>query len=873
MVWASMMGRRVSARHRSQRDANLLLAEQLEGYRGLAEAAESDREEIAEILRLQKKKTEVLRRRSRTLEKILAVSARFNATRSLTELLEKITGAVEEVAGFRKAVLYLWSDRTRAFEARGFAGLSAKGKAQLTGIQVSREEFAQLSAPRHRYSNCFLVNSALDERQESLYRAFEDGSQPPVLSREWAATHLLIAPLTSVSGEVLGYLSLDDPADGLIPDMVEIRQLEFLAQQATVALESAEVYDNLARNNAELSMASEKLNSLADMKANFVANVSHELRTPLTSISAYAELLQGNMTTLSEEARGEFLKVIQAESIKLSGIINDILALSEMENGRPGLQQVETDIVWLVRHLEESWRTRALERGIALTVETRAESITMAVDPTLVNQLLTKLVGNAFKFNEDGGRVAIRIEETGTAVRIVVEDSGIGIPEDKLGQIFDRFYQVDGSATRQHNGQGLGLAICHDIVRHHDGRIWAENLEPSGARFTVLLPRRPAVLQAPGPDQGMRFTVEPTEFIQRMMHWVSESLGVQVATLMMPDPAGDSLRIKAAIGLPESVVQSARIRKGTGVSGKVWATGRTLLVADLTRDDRFLKDLNEPRYSTPSLLCVPLMADRDLIGVVAVNNRLDGRALDEDDRILLESMAQRMTRLLTKFNAWQDSARKFEAVRDTLRAITPVGNLPRESMLEVCRETCLAAARRIMLPEEELHHLAFALQFYDAGMRCVPPQLLNRPGPLDDTARRFVQRHVEVGLEVLDPLRPDRKVRQLILHHHENFDGSGYPSGLAGEAIPLGARLIRLTDTLAALLSPRPWRPAFALDDALAEMVAGSGREYCPRMAEVFLQEAALRRERILALQDRGGEDQLLIRPPLDPSGMVSLVN
>ena len=111
----------------------------------------------------------------------------------------------------------------------------------------------------------------------------------------------------------------------------------------------------------------------------------------------------------------------------------------------------------------------------------------------LVQQLLTHLVGNAFKFTPDGGKVHIRLQETGTAVRLTVEDSGIGIPEDKLGEIFDRFFQVDGSTTREHNGQGLGLALCHDIVTNHEGRIWAENLETGGARFTVLLPRRPAV--------------------------------------------------------------------------------------------------------------------------------------------------------------------------------------------------------------------------------------------------------------------------------------------------------------------------------------------------------------------------------------------
>ncbi|MGD9547199.1 MAG: ATP-binding protein [Candidatus Krumholzibacteriia bacterium] len=868
-VWGVMMARRAATTRRSGEAKVWALEQQLQGLRGLAADAERDREEMAEVLGLQKRKTEALRSRSRILEKILAISARFNATRNMGELVDKITAAVEEVGGFRKSVLYLWSDKTRAYEARGFAGISSLSKSQLAGMQVPGEEFAELTDPRFRYSNCFLVLQDSRGIGDGLFTDLDDSPVPGIMARDWSAAHLLIAPLTTSTGETLGYLSLDEPADGLIPGMVEIRQLEFLVYQATIALESAAVYDRLASNNAELSLASEKLNSLADMKTNFVANVSHELRTPLTSISAYAELLQSQMGSLSEEARGEFLKVIHNESLKLTGIINDILDIGEMENGRPRLHREEADIVSLVRHLEESWRSRALERDITLEVRAGAESIVLPGDKTLLNQLLTKLVGNAFKFNRDGGRVTITVEETGTAVRMTVEDTGIGIPEDKLGQIFESFYQVDGSATREHNGQGLGLAICHDIVTHHDGRIWAENLQPQGARFTVLLPRRPAVLQSIQPGDRYVAHLDPGEFVQRMMHWISESLGAQVVTLMQPDAGDDYLQIKAAIGLPESVVQSARIRKGSGVAGKVWATGRTLLVEDLTSDQRFLHEINEPRYSTPSLLCVPLVRDRDLIGVLAVNNRQDGRPLDDDDRLLLEAMAPRLTRMLTVMDTWQGSAREFAALGETLRSVTPVGRPGRESILDVCREACLATARRLMLPDEDLQPLAFTLEFHDVGMRAVPPQLLNRPGPLDDPARLLVRQHVEVGLEILAPLDPGPRTRQLVLHHHENFDGSGYPAGLAGEAIPLGARLLRLTDTMAALLCPRPWRPALSLDEALAEVRKGSGSAYCPRLTEPFLREIEERRDRILSLQAFGDEDMALHRPALDRRGMI----
>jgi len=812
-------------------------------------------------------RADILRQRNRKLENILAVAARINATMNLSELGAKVAAAVEEVTGFRRVILYLWSDTTKAFEARSFAGVAPAEQARLSSRQILASEYDELIREEGRYSNCYLLDPAGQSPGDA-------GLCLDLLpdSRKWKAGHRLVAPLASSTGDVIGFLDLDDPASGLVPDPAAIRQLEFLIRQASTAIESAEVYDHLASKNAELSAASEKLNSLADMKKNFVANVSHELRTPLTSISAYTELLQRNLDTLSSESLDEFLDVIHDESVKLTGIINDILDLSQMENGRPSMKQVDTDLVAIVGHLREAWESRARRMNIRFALDAGDENINLPLDPLLIQQMLTHLVGNAFKFTPEGGEVKVGVHETGTAVCLTVQDTGIGIPDDKLGDIFESFYQVDSSATRRHNGQGVGLAICRDIVVHHDGRIWAENVEPSGTRITVLLPRRPAVVQPADPMSLTGLPFEAGEFVQRLMHWISESLGIQVATLMVPQPGGEHLTIRAAIGLPESVVQSARVRKGSGFAGHVWESGETLLIGDLTRDSRFRRELNEPRYSTPSLLCVPLMDGEDLVGIISVNNKVDGTALDQDDKVFLESLAPRLTSLLTRYENWQDGARDFEAIRDTLRSTTALGHMRHESLLEVCQEICLASARRIMLPGDELEHLAFSLQFYDVGLDTVPARVLAKPGRLDAEERRHVEKHVDAGLGILESLELNAKVKQLILHHHENYDGTGYPVGLAGEAIPLGSRLIRLADTLSSLLSPRPWRPAMGLGDAVDVIRRGIGREYCPRMTEVFLAETEIRRERILDLQTRQDAAANLNRLALDQAAPVPVL-
>lgn len=810
------------------------------------------------------------RTQRRALEMILSVSARMNTTRNPAELMNQVTSAVVALTGFEKAALYVWSDISQVFVARSFAG-DSEGDLRMPGARsFTPQKSRRFSHHRHRYANVYMMLGG-EITSWSGCDDLEFDLESDAVSCQWPDGQSLVAPFVSNTGEMVAYLCLASPANQLVPSVNEMRHLEFFTQHAMTAIESAELYQTLARNNAKLSLASEKLNSLTEMKKNFIANVSHELRTPLTSISAYTELLQNNVEKLTPESQGEFLQVIHTESIKLTAIINDILELSQMENGPAAVVHEDTSMAAILNHLHDSWQTRAVERSIDLQLNIADEDLTLPVDSMLIQQLLTHLVNNAFKFTPDGGSVRIRLTESGTAVRLIVEDSGIGIPEDKLGEIFDRFFQVDGSTTREHSGQGLGLALCHDIVSNHEGRIWAENRLEGGARFIVLLPRRPAVLQPSIPSSLVSLPFEAGEFMERLMLWVSESLGVKMATLLVPDESGQFLDIRAAIGLPESVVQSTHIRYGSGISGQVWQDGKTMLINDVTADPRLDQQWSESRYSTPSLLCVPLIHEEKVVGVISVNNKIDGSLLDHDDRVFLESLAVRVSDLLYQYNVWQTGSVHFQKIRETLRATTAVGHLRQETVLQVCHEICLSTARRVTDDEPELENLAFALQFYDVGLSSVPPQLLNKPGALTEREEQLMQEHVSASLEMLEPIFLGTQARQIIACHHENFDGSGYPSGIAGDAIPLGARLLRLTDTLGALLNKRPWRDKHSLASALQEIDSGRGERFCPEVTAVFLEEVESRRDRILELQRDDNDSNELKRPALDRRGMVSL--
>jgi response regulator RpfG family c-di-GMP phosphodiesterase len=593
----------------------------------------------------------------------------------------------------------------------------------------------------------------------------------------------------------------------------------------------------------------------------------------LTSIKAYAELLQQGTGDMSEEVRSEFLKVIHKESDKLTGIVDDLLELSRMEGGRAHVDRPEGDLAAVVHRLEESARTRAAEQGIAFTVDLPPGKIPLRLDAMLLQQMLDHLLSNAFKFTPAGGAVGVILHDRPTQVEIVVEDTGIGIPEEQMDYIFDRFYQADGSATREHGGQGIGLAICHDIVRYHEGRIWAENVHPHGARFRVVLPRRGRVIQKMRQERADTGSVEPHEFLEKLTHWISETLEVEVVSLMVPDEDGEHLEILAAVGLPESIVQNTRLHKGAGIAGKVWASGRSLFVPDVTADARLGKRANHARYTTPSLLSVPLLADLDVIGVVNVNNRRDGHSLTPSDRLLLEALASRVSYLLSQYQAHRDNLQHFAGLQEAMRATIAVRRGRYNELTLACHRICLAAARRLKLPPAELEHLTFALQHYDVGLDRVSGQLLGKRRQLTAEEREEIRKHVPAGLDILAPLRVSPKVRQIILHHHERHDGGGYPDGLEGEAIPIGARLLALTDSFHAMLQDRPHRPRRSFTVAVAEIESLAGTQYCPRLTVPFLAEAQAHREEIETLQraSAGGEASIPQRSSSAPTDAETL--
>ena len=792
----------------------------------------------------------------------------------VAHLARRIVEIAGENFGLARVVLRLYNPRTRLYEPRAFFHCDPDLVERISTIDVTGDQYEEMTRRALDHHGVFRVpehDPLWPDRLDGESSAFDrvvDGleARPHAgLDAPGPGDHLVV-PLPGEGASTVGYL-VASVGEGLdFPGEEDLQGLSTFARIAVHGLRTARLRSQVERRELEYSIVVEQLKEWQGLRDNFVANVSHELRTPLTSIKAYAETLERSFDRLDAETAREFVRVILHEGERLDQVFDDLIGIAHLDNQAPHPVRDRVDLRALVLTVAEEQRGVFAEKGLRLaTIEPQAPLFVQG-DAGALRQILDALLSNALKFTPEGGNVTIRLsEEVGTA-RMVVEDTGIGIPEQDLGRVFERFYQVDGSSTRAFGGQGLGLALCKQLVRWHHGSVYAENRRQGGARFVVELPVRGLVVrQAVGDaarDGGERMQWEA--FLQLSVSLVSEMLRTRVVSIMLVDEPAGLLRIEAAVGLEEEVVQSSALQSGEGVAGRVWRDGETIFVPDLDADERFRGLADDVTYQPRSLLSVPLVIEGEVIGVLNVNSKFDGQPFDEDDRILLEALAERLVHALDSFERFRTGYRRLVAVENGVRAMLDVrrdrNSVLREFLVHCGTET----ARRLGLEPEQQRALAYALRTYDLGLSQVNRRILSKSEPLTSEERRRIEEHVIHGAEMVAELEPSPVVRRIILHHHENFDGTGYPDGLRGEAIPVGARIVRVFDALVALLHDRPFRPALDLEAALGLLSKGMGRHFCPRVTERFLEVVLERESSLRELLRRAPQGEVVLGS--DPS-------
>ncbi len=250
-----------------------------------------------------------------------------------------------------------------------------------------------------------------------------------------------------------------------------------------------EMVDEVESHTRKLQEANRELEKANRLKSEFLANMSHELRTPLNVIIGFSEVLRDTPPEqLGEEDRREFAENIVSSGYHLLELINDVLDLAKVEAGQMEIVPEEFFVGSVLKEVVTTLQPLAAKKGLTIDVDLSEHLTSVYADPGKFRQILYNLLSNAIKFTPEGGSVNVSGVVMGNTARFAVADTGIGIAEDDQERIFSEFQQVDGSAARQFEGTGLGLALTKKFVEMHGGRIWVESELGAGSTFYFTLP-------------------------------------------------------------------------------------------------------------------------------------------------------------------------------------------------------------------------------------------------------------------------------------------------------------------------------------------------------------------------------------------------
>ncbi len=618
------------------------------------------------------------------------------------------------------------------------------------------------------------------------------------------------------------------------------RALLFLADQIGIAVDRIRTREELESKTKKLEEARATLRRMDESKSDLISVVSHELRTPLTAIKAYTETLIDNLDASTVAVQRKFLGIIDEECDRLSRIVGDVLDLSRMESGRRRLKVESIDVSRLIEEVVPTLEPEINHKGLRLLLDLEQDLPRVEADPDLLRQVLVNLVANAAKFTRPDTQITVRAWRARDRMAIAVEDRGPGIPEEKLGRVFDRFYRVEEAGSERVPGTGLGLAIVKSVVELHGGVIRVESVVGEGSRFVLEIP-----LQQRGfrnlMDSLTPFFERPElrSLLQSCAEMVAEVMEARIISIMFFNEDATELRIQAAFGLDPDTVARTRVRTGDSIAGWVAQTAENLHVHDVEADRRFRK-MNHPQYETKSLLCVPLQLGDETVGVINANNKASGAPFEPEDLTLLVVLSKRIGAALERVRTARESG-DVSAMVATVRAII---RARRAHLLPHSRRALKLAAdlgQRLRLDREEIEVLGYVARVHDVGMLSVGEDLLGSARRWTESERRQVEGHPQAGVQVLRSLEFTSRVNTIILAHHEHFDGRGYPRGLKGEEIPLAARVVAVLDAFESMTTGRAYRDPVSEAEAIAELKRCSGTQFDPRVVDEFI---ALLRER-----------------------------
>ena len=326
------------------------------------------------------------------------------------------------------------------------------------------------------------------------------------------------------------------------------------------------------------------------------------------------------------------------------------------------------------------------------------------------------------------------------------------------------------------------------------------------------------------------------KLVKNITQMTQQTLKAAASSILLFGDGREELLFEVAEGKAGKALKQIRLSPRSGIAGWVARYGKPLIVNDVATDQRFERSLDEiTGFVTRSILCVPLAVHRRVIGVIEVLNKLDGSDFNAQDLETLTSVASTAAMAIENTKLNQTILEAYKGTIKALAAAIDAKDHYTRGHSQRVMEYALLGGTSLSFSQEELEVLEYASILHDIGKIGIADSILSKPSPLTYQEWKMIIRHPQIGADILSGVLFLEEARKLILHHHEMYDGNGYPAGLKYDEIPMGARLLAVADAFDTMTTDRAYRASLGIDCAIEELYRCSGTQFCPVAVNAFL--------------------------------------
>jgi len=327
-----------------------------------------------------------------------------------------------------------------------------------------------------------------------------------------------------------------------------------------------------------------------------------------------------------------------------------------------------------------------------------------------------------------------------------------------------------------------------------------------------------------------------TELVEQITQMTQHTLKASASSVLLLDETNDELYFDVAEGEAGTVLTKMRLSSRSGIAGWVVHHCEPLMVNDVAKDKRFNTRVDEiTGFVTKSIICVPLVIQRKTIGVLEVLNKVDGSDFNEQDLETLTAVASTAVMAIENTRLQQSVADGYRSTIRALAAAVDAKDPYTSGHSQRVMEYALLGGSSLLLSLDELEALECAAILHDIGKIGIADSILLKPGPLTPEELIVMRQHPLIGANIMKDIPFLEEARKLVLHHHERYDGAGYPDGLKGTEIPVGSCLIAIADAFDTMITDRSYRAAMSMEHALEELHRYSGTQFCPVASDAFI--------------------------------------